>query len=329
MFELPVDIQMGKSSRPLKTEIIHIFLGISSLQKLITWPTVSTLCFYILSYLLIITGGTAFLRLGYPWTRMFVYILEQLQLTFNINTTLFSLHLFLLHFVLQGILARILLCYIRRVLWTGDGHLPSASARIKSWAATAADPQHPLEGVQGGDQEWDTLCSGKTGRTGLQIIRIFRGRFYEPHPCISLYLEKKSIKSVMATSVPRNQQWHSRDQQQPSIRCVLDCTYLFLHQNHICTNISPRLFGAVFQSYLKSCLLGYSPRFAPNKTFLSNFRCCIVCIFFDSVVNISMPEAQVSGTVLTSKGVANPLNQGVSWQGHCFPLASSLYPSSD
>ena len=40
-------------------------------------------------------------------------------------------------------------------------HLPSTSTRIRSRAAVAADLQHPLKGVQGGDQEGGTLCSGK------------------------------------------------------------------------------------------------------------------------------------------------------------------------
>ena len=33
------------------------------------------------------------------------------------------------------------------------GHLPSNSTKIKSGAAAAADFQHPLKGVQGGEQK--------------------------------------------------------------------------------------------------------------------------------------------------------------------------------
>ena len=36
---------------------------------------------------------------------------------------------------------------------TCHGRLPSTSTRIKSGAAAAADLQHPLRGIQGGDQE--------------------------------------------------------------------------------------------------------------------------------------------------------------------------------
>ena len=55
------------------------------------------------------------------------------------------------------------------------GHLPSSSTRIKLCAAAAADFQYPRKGVQGGDQEWGTLCSGsgESGRTDLQIVSMF------------------------------------------------------------------------------------------------------------------------------------------------------------
>ena len=48
-------------------------------------------------------------------------------------------------------------------------HLPSTSTRIKLWAAAAADLQHLLKGVQGGGQEWGTLCSGK--KLAEQVFR--------------------------------------------------------------------------------------------------------------------------------------------------------------
>ena len=46
-----------------------------------------------------------------------------------------------------------------------QGHLPSASAETEPCAAAAADCQHALRGIQGG--EWGTLCSRETGGTGL------------------------------------------------------------------------------------------------------------------------------------------------------------------
>ena len=69
-------------------------------------------------------------------------------------------------------------------VWTGDGHLPSASTKIESWATAAADPRHLLPGAQGGDQEWGALCSGKTSRTGLQIVRYFQKILWDPLACV-------------------------------------------------------------------------------------------------------------------------------------------------
>ena len=53
-----------------------------------------------------------------------------------------------------------------------QGHLPSASAKIGPCAAVAADIQHSLRGMQGG--EWGTLYSRDTGGTGLWIVRYFQ-----------------------------------------------------------------------------------------------------------------------------------------------------------
>ena len=46
-------------------------------------------------------------------------------------------------------------CYRDRgmVVSTTNWHLPTTPTRIKSCAAAAADFQHPLKGVQGGEQK--------------------------------------------------------------------------------------------------------------------------------------------------------------------------------
>jgi hypothetical protein len=78
-------------------------------------------------------------------------------------------------------------------------HVPWAP--LKSCAAAAADFQHPLKGVQGGEQKWGTLCSGKTGRTSLRIVRIFQ----ESILCTQfsyLLTSGKTLKSFMVTSIP-------------------------------------------------------------------------------------------------------------------------------
>ena len=73
-------------------------------------------------------------------------------------------------------------------------HLLSTSIRIQSCAAASADLQLLLNVVKAGEKKWEFLCSGKTGRTCLQI-HIFRTWFYELNLWISTYLEKHWIPS--------------------------------------------------------------------------------------------------------------------------------------
>ena len=79
--------------------------------------------------------------------------------------------------------------------------MPSSSTRTES-LATAVPDFHTLKGVQGEDQEKGTLCSGKTGRTGLQIDT-FRGKFYEPSffhlPILRACLVAQMVKNSPAT----------------------------------------------------------------------------------------------------------------------------------
>ena len=70
--------------------------------------------------------------------------------------------------------------------------LPTSSAPTSTHAPP---PPPPPSRAQGEDQEGGPLCPGKTGRTGLQID-VFR-RFYEPHSCVSSYLEKHYNLSTM------------------------------------------------------------------------------------------------------------------------------------
>ena len=57
----------------------------------------------------------------------------------------------------------------------GHGHLPSTSTRIKLWAAVATDLQHPLRGVQVGEQKPGTVL-WKTWRTGSSSYsQVFSG----------------------------------------------------------------------------------------------------------------------------------------------------------
>ena len=45
--------------------------------------------------------------------------------------------------------------------------------RIKLGAAIAGDLQHPLKGVQGGDQEWGTLYSEKLAELAFRQFKYF------------------------------------------------------------------------------------------------------------------------------------------------------------
>ena len=69
--------------------------------------------------------------------------------------------------------------------WDWHFHLPPH--RLTPELPQLPDPPHSLKGAQGGIRG-EALCSGKSGRTGLQLD-IFR-RFYEPNSCISCYPEK-------------------------------------------------------------------------------------------------------------------------------------------
>ena len=110
------------------------------------------------------------------WTWRFYFIL--FYFSFNVSLGIFIKE--------QG---RLQIC-------TGQEHLPvierqrerspPASVETTPCVAVVADLQHPLRGIQGG--EWDTLCSRKTGGTGLQIDN-FRNSLHDSDPCSSSYLE--------------------------------------------------------------------------------------------------------------------------------------------
>ena len=71
---------------------------------------------------------------------------------------------------------------------------PLGSTRIESVAMAIADFQDTLKGVQGRDQEWGVLCSGKTGRIGLQMI-FLRENFMNPN-FFHLSILRKALKPV-------------------------------------------------------------------------------------------------------------------------------------
>ena len=138
-------------------------------------------------------------------------------------------------------------------LQTATCHLPLRE--IKFWAAAAADLQYPLKRVQGGEQERSTLCSGKTGRTGLQKVRYFQKPNLWAH-FSHLFLSRKALKSSMVTSAPHDQPWACW-WPSPVLPPSPPQSHTHLPASH--------LFGAVSQSYLRCCLPDYSHHFAPDK----------------------------------------------------------------
>ena len=103
--------------------------------------------------------------------------------------------------------------------------------------------------AQGGDQEWGTLCAGKTGRTGLQIVRYFQKILCAQF--LHLLIPGTTLKSFMVMSAPCNCSKPSQDQQQTFVKCVPGCMHLPLIFIIYTDIISLCLFGAVFHSPLR------------------------------------------------------------------------------
>ena len=97
--------------------------------------------------------------------------------------------------------------------------LALASYLYKDWVMCWCScwPSTPLKGVQGAEQRWGTLClsEGRTGRTGLQILRysqelILWAKF------LYLLISWKALRSFMVTTVSHDQKETSWDQQKLS-----------------------------------------------------------------------------------------------------------------
>ena len=134
--------------------------------------------------------------------------------------------------------------------------LPSASTRNESWAAAAAELRH-LEGVEGGEQKWGALCSGKLAKQVRYFQELILG---------AQFVHLISGKALNSITVMSNSTWLYNLYE--TSRNFLQKIYAWfhilpLHQNQIRWP-SPCLLGAVSQSYLKCCLPGYSPHFVPS-----------------------------------------------------------------
>ena len=152
------------------------------------------------------------------------------------------------------------------------------------------------KGVQGGEQKWGTLCSGKIGKTGLQTFRysqelILWAQF------LHLFISRKVLKSFMVTLflvisevfIRLAENWKNmgliaRILPSPKITYIL--------------TFPPCLFGAVSHSYLRCCLPSCNPHFGPNKTtcnshivhFLKSTNCmsCLCILGTNPFLGISL-----------------------------------------
>ena len=110
---------------------------------------------------------------------------------------------------------------------------------------------------EGREKKWGTLCSRKTAKTSLQIVRytqelILWAQF------LYLLISRKVLKFFMVQIVSHDWQKLHKTSRNSKINVCL-----IVYKNHIYTIFPPYLFGTVSQSYLRHCLLGCS--YCPPK----------------------------------------------------------------
>ena len=76
------------------------------------------------------------------------------------------------------------------VLPTKECHFPFGSTRIRSVATAAADLQHPLKAVQGGDQKWGTVLWEKLAEQTFREV-FSEEKILNPIFCVFAHLEKQ------------------------------------------------------------------------------------------------------------------------------------------
>ena len=122
--------------------------------------------------------------------------------------------------------------------WLATCHINSK--RIKSCAAATADLQHSLR-IEGWKKKWGTLCSRKTARTGLQIVRYTQELILWAQ-VLYLLISRKVLKFFMVQIVSHDWQKLHKTSRKSKINVCL-----IAYQNHIYTNLPPYLFGTVSQ----------------------------------------------------------------------------------
>ena len=132
---------------------------------------------------------------------------------------------------------------------------------ISHWSCwPLTHPERSSEWRLGGD----TLCTGKTGRTGLQIVWYFSGEcFMNTNSCLFPYLEK------LRALFPHDFMTMTSNKLLPG--CVLGCPYS-LNQTLIHIDLPCLPPRTVLQNSLRGCLPSYSPqkdwKWKPTPVFL-------------------------------------------------------------
>ena len=134
---------------------------------------------------------------------------------------------------------------------TKNGHLPPASKGIKSLATAVI--QHPLKGVQGGDQEWGPLCSGKNWQK-----RPSDRDFQEKILWAQFLASPRIWKSTEIINGDICSSWRAAS------LCQQVCLTARPSPLKSQVTLPPPPLEQLPQSYLRCCLLGYSPHFVPK-----------------------------------------------------------------
>ena len=93
----------------------------------------------------------------------------------------------------------------------------------------------------------------KTGRTGIHLVRYFQEKVLQAQFLASSHIFSKGNICFL---------WLTAN----FCQNVYLITWIPLYHHHIYTHLPPYHFRAVPQSYHRSCLLGYSSHFVPDKT---------------------------------------------------------------
>ena len=81
------------------------------------------------------------------------------------------------------------------VLPTGNWQFLSASTKVKLVTTSPAELQHPLKGVQGRNQKWDILCSGKSWQNRPSDSYIFSGKDFHKPQLLHLLILTETLTS--------------------------------------------------------------------------------------------------------------------------------------